>query len=48
MAALFIRVNDRDTAEQTIRAGGLHPTRMPDGSVAVGAAEAHGVAMIFG
>jgi 4-hydroxyphenylpyruvate dioxygenase-like putative hemolysin len=48
MAALFIRVTDRDTAERTLRAGGLHPTRMPDGSVAVGAAEAHGVAIIFG
>ena len=48
MAALFIRVSDRDVAERSIRAGGLHPTRMPDGSVAVGAAEAHGVAIIFG
>jgi hypothetical protein len=48
MAALFIHVSDRDTAERTVRAGGLHPTRMPDGSVAVGAAEAHGVAIIFG
>ena len=48
MAALFIRVADRDTAEKSLRIGGLHPTRMPDGSVAVGAAEAHGVAIIFG
>ncbi len=48
MAALFIRVADRDTAERALRAGGLHPTRMPDGAVAVGAAEAHGVAIIFG
>jgi len=48
MAALFIRVTDRDTAERALRAGGLHPARMPDGSVAVGAAEAHGVAIIFG
>lgn len=48
MAALFIRVNDRNTAERTLRAGGLHPMRMPDGSIAVGAAEAHGVAIIFG
>lgn len=48
MAALFIHVSDRNTAERTLRAGGLHPTRMPDGSVAVGAAEAHGVAIIFG
>lgn len=48
MAVLFIRVRDRDTAQGVLRAGGLHPTRMPDGSVAVGAAEAHGVALVFG
>ena len=48
MAALFIRVRNRDAAERTLRAGGLHPTRMPDGSIAIGAAEAHGVAIIFG
>ena len=48
MAALFIHVKDRDTAEKALRDGGLHPTRMPDGSVALGAAEAHGVAIIFG
>jgi hypothetical protein len=48
MAALFIRVTDRNAAERTLRSGGLHPTRMPDGSVAVGAAEAHGVAIVFG
>ena len=48
MAALFIRVADRGAAERALRAGGLHPLRMPDGSVAVGAAEAHGVAVIFG
>ena len=48
MAALFIRVRDRDAAERTLRAAELHPTRLPDGSVAVGAAEAHGVAIIFG
>jgi len=48
MPVLFIRVSNRDAAERTMRAGGLHPTRMPDGSVAVGAAEAHGVAIVFG
>jgi hypothetical protein len=48
MAALFIRVADRDRAEHRLRHGGLHPARMPDGSVAVGAAEAHGVALVFG
>ncbi|MFH1604978.1 MAG: VOC family protein [Pseudomonadota bacterium] len=48
IAALFIHVTDRDTAEEVLRAGGLHPARMPDGSVAVGATEAHGVALVFG
>lgn len=48
MAALFIRVGDRGLAERALRAGGLNPKRMPDGSVAVGAAEAHGVAIVFG
>ena len=48
MAVLFIRVADRDVTEKVLRAGGLHPTRMPDGSVALGAAEAHGVALVFG
>jgi len=48
MAALFIRVSDRDAAEETLRAGGLNPARMPDGSVALGAAEAHGIAIVFG
>jgi len=47
-AALFIRVADRNAAEKALRAGGLHPTRMPDGSVAIGAAEAHGAALVFG
>lgn len=48
MAALFIRVADREHTEATLRRGGFHPLRMPDGSVAVGAAEAHGVAIVFG
>jgi hypothetical protein len=48
MAALFIHVADRKAAEKILRAGGFHPLRMPDGSVAIGAAEAHGVAIVFG
>jgi hypothetical protein len=48
MAVLFIRVADRDAAEQMLRGGGLTPLRMPDGSVALGATEAHGVAIVFG
>ena len=48
MAALFIRVADRSRAEQRLSRGGFHPVRMPDGSIAIGAAEAHGVALVFG
>ena len=48
MAALFIRVADRGAAEKSLDRGGFHAVRMPDGSVAIGAAEAHGVAMVFG
>ena len=48
MAAVFIRVGNRDRTEQRLSRGGLHPVRLPDGSVAVGAAESHGVALVFG
>jgi hypothetical protein len=48
LAALFIRVRDRDAAEAALRQGGLRPQRMPDGSVAIGADVAHGVALVFG
>ena len=48
MGAVFIRVEDRDRAEQTLSRGGFQPLRMPDGSVAIGAAAAHGVALVFG
>jgi hypothetical protein len=48
MAALFIRVTDRDAAAAALQAGGLAPARMPDGSIALGADVAHGVAIVFG
>jgi len=48
MAALFIRVADRDAAAAALQAGGLAPARMPDGSIALGADVAHGVAVVFG
>jgi catechol 2,3-dioxygenase-like lactoylglutathione lyase family enzyme len=48
MAALFIRVADRAAAAAALTAGGLHPARMPDGSLALGADVAHGVAVVFG
>lgn len=47
-AALFVRVADRDAAERALKAGGLEPARMPDGSVALGADAAHGMALVFG
>jgi hypothetical protein len=47
-AALFFRVPDRDRAEVALRKGGFDPQRMPDGSVALGADQAHGVAVLFG
>lgn len=47
-AALFLRVPDRDGAESVLRQGGFDPQRMPDGSVALGADQAHGVALLFG
>ena len=48
MAALFVRVTNRGAAEAALKAGGLKPARMPDGSVALGADVAHGVALVFG
>jgi catechol 2,3-dioxygenase-like lactoylglutathione lyase family enzyme len=47
-AALFVHVADRDVAAAALRAGDLRPQRLPDGAVAVGADNAHGVAMVFG
>jgi hypothetical protein len=48
MAALFVRVADRNAAAAALAAGGLKPARMPDGSLALGADVAHGVAVVFG
>jgi catechol 2,3-dioxygenase-like lactoylglutathione lyase family enzyme len=48
MAALFIRVRDREAAAAALAAGGLPHARMPDGSIALGAETGHGVALVFG
>jgi catechol 2,3-dioxygenase-like lactoylglutathione lyase family enzyme len=48
VAALFIRVADRRRAAEVLRHAGLEPTALPDGSFAVGADRAHGVALVFG
>ena len=48
VAALFIRVNNRERAAAVLRRGGFAPDRLPDGSLAIGADRAHGVALVFG
>jgi hypothetical protein len=48
IAALFIRVADRERAAAALAAGGMAPVHLPDGSVAVGADRGHGVALVFG
>lgn len=47
-AALFIRVADRAKAARTLKQGGFEPVALKDGSFAVGAGDAHGVALVFG
>ncbi len=48
MGVLFVRVADRKAAAAALAARGLQPARMPDGSIALGADVAHGVAIVFG
>jgi catechol 2,3-dioxygenase-like lactoylglutathione lyase family enzyme len=48
VAALFLRVRDRAQAGKALREGGFRVVRLPDGSLAVGADQAHGVALVFG
>jgi len=48
VAALFIRVADRARAAAALRRGGLEPVVLKDGSFAVHAGDAHGVALVFG
>lgn len=48
VAALFLRVADRARAAQALRRGGLTPTPLTDGSLAIGADQGHGVALVFG
>lgn len=46
--ALFIRVADRARAAAAMRQGGLSPVMLKDGSFAIGADQANGVALVFG
>lgn len=48
VAALFVRVADRAAAAAVLRRGGYAPVQLRDGSYALGAADAHGVTLVFG
>jgi hypothetical protein len=48
VAALFIRVADRARAAAVLRRNGLQPVPLADGSLAVNAEDAHGIAVVFG
>ena len=48
VAALFIRVADRSRAAAALARGGFKPVTLKDGSLAIGASEANGVALVFG
>jgi catechol 2,3-dioxygenase-like lactoylglutathione lyase family enzyme len=48
VAALFIRVADRTRAAAAMRRGGFSPLLLEDGSYAIGADQANGVALVFG
>ncbi len=48
VAALFLRVANRAHAAAALRRGGFEPVPLKDGSCAIGADQAHGVALIFG
>lgn len=48
VAALFIRVSDRQHAARTLERSGLQPVRLKDGSLGIGAEQAHGIALVFG
>jgi len=48
VAALFIRVADRAHAAKVLHRNGLQLVPLADGSLAVHAADAHGVAVVFG
>ena len=48
VGALFIRVRDRQVAFKVLREGGFSPKKLADGSCAVDASLAHGIALVFG
>ena len=47
VTALRLKVKDRKRTAEALRSGGFAPSMLADGSVAVGADQAHGVSLIF-
>lgn len=47
VGVLTLRTLDRDQAERVLRDGGFAPKRMDDGALAIDAARAHGVTLVF-
>ncbi len=47
VTTLRIRVEDRARAAAALRGGGLEPAVLADGALAIGADQAHGVALVF-
>ncbi|MCC6211746.1 MAG: VOC family protein [Burkholderiales bacterium] len=48
VGALFLRVSDRERAAGALRKGGFSPVELKDGALALGADQAHGIALVFG
>ena len=46
-AAVYLSTGDLELAQAALRAGGLHPVPLPDGSLALAPDEAQGVTLIF-
>lgn len=46
-AAVYLSTGDLALAAATLRAGGAHPVSLPDGALAIGPDEAHGIALVF-
>jgi hypothetical protein len=46
-AAIYLSTGDLARAAAVLRAGGIHPVSLPDGALAVGPDEAHGITLIF-
>ena len=46
-AAVYLSTGDLALAAAALRAGGVHPVSLPDGSLAIGPDEAHGITLVL-